>query len=148
MKHLVSMERVQQLQKICEQFSLEILYVFGSRAEDGRRFVFEDQPMPPSASDLDIGVLPAQPLSVRQKVELTIALEDFFGVNRVDLVVLPEADPFLAANIVRGKRLYERDSYRADNYDLYILRRAGDLIPLERERLALIEKKLGKSSDE
>jgi uncharacterized protein len=105
-------------------------------------FVFENLPMPTSASDLDIGILPARPLDVHQKIALAIALEDFFDVNRVDLVVLPEADPFLAANVIRGERLYERDSYQADEYDLYILRRAGDLIPLERERQALIAEKL------
>jgi hypothetical protein len=66
------------------------------------------------------------------------ALEDLFGVARVDLVILREADPFLAANIVRGERLYALDPYAADEYDLYVLRRAGDLAPLERERMALI----------
>ena len=30
------------------------------------------------------------------------------------------------------------DSYEADEYDLYVLRRAGDLAPHERERIALI----------
>jgi hypothetical protein len=53
-------------------------------------------------------------------------------------------NPFLAANIIRGERLFADDSYHADKYDLYILRRAGDLSPLERERMALI---LGESHD-
>jgi hypothetical protein len=52
--------------------------------------------------------------------------------------VLPEADPFLAANVIRGERLFADDRYLADLYDLYVLRRAGDLVPLERERQALI----------
>jgi uncharacterized protein len=89
---------------------------------------------------VDIGVLPAEgcELPVRARVELTRALEDLFDVHRVDLVVLPEADPFLAANVIRGERLCTQDSYAADEYDLYVLRRAGDLAPLERERIALI----------
>jgi uncharacterized protein len=136
------MNPAQQLTETCKQFSLNILYAFGSRGSDAARFVFENLPMPASASDLDIGILPAHPLDVHEKIALAIALEDFFDVNRVDLVVLPEADPFLAANVIRGERLYERDSYQADEYDLYILRRAGDLIPLERERQALIAEKL------
>ncbi len=53
-------------------------------------------------------------------------------------MVLPEVDPFLAANIIRGERIYCIDEYEADEYDLYILRRAGDLAPLEHERIALI----------
>jgi predicted nucleotidyltransferase len=136
------MNPAQQLAKLCDQFSIDILYAFGSRGQDAARFMLENLPMPTSASDLDIGILPARSLDVHQKVALAIALEDLFDVNRVDLVVLPEADPFLAANVIRGERLYERDSYQADEYDLYILRRAGDLIPLERERQALIAEKL------
>jgi hypothetical protein len=73
-----------------------------------------------------------------EKVRLALDLEDFLGCSRVDLVVLDEADPFLAAEIIRGERLYAQDTYIADEYDLYVLRRAGDLIPLERERIALI----------
>jgi hypothetical protein len=76
--------------------------------------------------------------SVADKVRLARALEDLFGCTRVDLVVLGEADPFLAVEIIRGERLYADDSYQADEYDLYVLRRAGDLAPLERERQALI----------
>jgi hypothetical protein len=56
----------------------------------------------------------------------------------VDLVVLGEADPFVAAEVIRGERLYAHDEYTADEYDLYVLRRAGDLAPLERERIALV----------
>ena len=55
-----------------------------------------------------------------------------------DKVCLADADPFLAANVIRGERLYARDAYKADEYDLYVLCRAGDLAPLERERMALI----------
>ena len=61
----------------------------------------------------------------------------------MDLIIILEADPFLAANIIRGERIYCRDEYEADEYDLYILRRAGDLIPFERERIALIMEKDG-----
>ncbi len=87
---------------------------------------------------MDVGILPARRLSVQEKVEVAQALEALFRVNLVDLVVIPEADPFLAANIVRGKHIYARDSYLADEYNFYILRRAGDLAALERERMQRI----------
>ena len=56
-------------------------------------------------------------------------------------MLLTEADPFLAANIIRGERLYAADAHAGVEYELYVLRRAGDLAPLERERLALLEKR-------
>ena len=90
--------------------------------------------------DVDVGVksLPGHHLTVWQKVELAQALETLFNAPRVDLVCLEDADPFLAANIIRGERLYAADGYAADEYELYLLRRAGDLAPFERARIAAI----------
>ena len=135
-------KRRDKLGEIARAFDLEIIYAFGSHAEDALKWLKDEKfaLSVSSPSDLDIGVKPAskRKLSVREKVQLSMALEDLFSVNRVDLVILSEADPFLAANIIRGERIYSKDTYLADEYDLYILRRAGDLIPLERERIALI----------
>lgn len=93
-----------------------------------------------AAHDVDIGIksLPAHQLTFRQKVELAMAVEALFTVPRVDVVSLEDADPFLAVNIIRGERLYAADSYVADEYELYILRRAGDLAPFERIRMNMI----------
>ena len=44
----------------------------------------------------------------------------------------------MAVEVIRGERLYAADEHEADEYELYILRRAGDLLPLERERQALV----------
>jgi len=92
------------------------------------------------SSDVDIAIkLPGdRTLSVRQKAELAVGLENLLGVDRVDLAVLPEADPFLAVNIIRGERLFCRDDYAADEYELYVLRRAGDLERFERLRIEQI----------
>ena len=127
-----------ELIRLCEQYALDGLYVFGSQAQSAVRSLQMNTPMPPSDSDLDIGVFPHNALSVNQKVELAMDLESLFGVSRVDLISLPETDPFLAANIIRGERLYIRDAYQADEYELYILRRAGDLAPFERERMVMV----------
>lgn len=126
---------------LARQYDLTAVYAFGSRAEElAARVASEDVKADHPLSDVDIGVLPARghDLSAEDRVGLMQALEELFGVERVDLVILPEADPFLAANVVRGERLYIRDEYQVDEYDLYVLRRAGDLVPLEQERMALI----------
>jgi len=131
-----------QLAALCRAHGIQTLYAFGSRAREalelleGRRAALAR-----SGADLVVGVKPAAALEVRQKVSLALQLEELFGVSRVDLVCVPEADPFLAANIIRGERLYMVDELAADEYELYILRRAGDLAPLERERLSLLERR-------
>lgn len=131
----------QSLASLCRQYEIEILYVFGSRAKEAKQMVDENwSAMPQNISDVDIGIKPSTKvkLSIRQKVKLAQDLEELFGVPRVDLVILAEATPFLAANIIRGERLYANNEYLADEYDLYILRRAGDLVHLERERHSII----------
>lgn len=128
----------ERLRVFCVQNRLEILYVFGSRAGEISRYVKEGAGIAPeNSSDVDIAVRVAldRRLSVKDKVEMTSALEDLLGVDHVDLAFLHEADPFLAANIIRGERLFCMDEYLADEYELYILRRAADLAPFERIRM-------------
>jgi predicted nucleotidyltransferase len=132
------------LRALVGHYNLVAVYAFGSRAPEIAARVRGDSGKETTVvrldSDVDIGVLPGRgcALSAHDKVCLALALEDVLDVPRVDLVLLSDADPFLAANIVRGERLYAQDAYKADEYDLYVLRRAGDLAPLERERMALI----------
>jgi predicted nucleotidyltransferase len=130
-----------RLKQICQEFNVAILYVFGSRAIEVRDWLQGKlDSLAPGPSDVDVGVKATHGVrwSVKDKVNLAIELEDLFGVNRVDLVALNSADPFLAEEIIRGERLYAQDEYAADEYDLYVLRRAGDQAPLEREWLAQI----------
>ena len=130
-----------QLEEICKRYRLEIMYAYGSRCQEVAKHIKGKGLMnKKTPSDVDIGIKPSKGchLLVRDKVELIIELEDLFDVGRVDLVVLNESDPFLAANIIRGERLFCESEYIADEYELYILRKAGDLAPLERERLNLI----------
>ena len=134
-------ERTSTLARLCQELQVSILYAFGSRAREVQEWLEGKRAsLPAGPVDVDVGVKPAQGvrLSIHDKVRLALALEDLLGVARVDLVSLSDADPFLAANVIRGECLYVRDSYEADEYELYVLRRAGDLAPLERERMALI----------
>jgi len=134
-------ERLRQIREAAAAAGAVVLYAFGSRSDEvaawleGRRGRLD-----PGGSDVDLGVLPAPGAhwSVLEKVGLTQALEDLLGCGRVDLLVLPEADPFVAVEVVRGERLWAADPYAADEYELYVLRRGGDLLPLERERIRLI----------
>lgn len=136
----------ESIENLCKDFGIDILYVFGSRSKEVADFLLKDEStLSPGSSDVDMGarLIQGRKLTIQEKVLLAIRLEDLLGVSRVDLIVIPEADPFLAADIIRGERLFVRNEDEADEYELYILRRAGDLIPLERERERLIFKEEG-----
>jgi predicted nucleotidyltransferase len=131
--------RLQSIEQVCRKFQVKALYVFGSRRAEILQFIGDDNfQIKSSPSDVDTGVLVHREFFVDDKVNLTLELEEIFNVTRVDLVLLQEADAFLAANIIRGERLYAEDSYLADEYELFVLRRAGDLAELERARMAMI----------
>lgn len=126
------------LADICRRFGVVSLYAFGSRGKEIAARVAEGSPRPGgSRADLDIAVLPARGAlgDARDRVGLLQALEDLFEVPRVDLVILPEAGPFLAADAVRGELLYCDDEDRQAREELYYLARAADLAPFQKARL-------------
>ncbi len=129
----------QKIKQICKKYQIMAFYVFGSRGIELFQAIQDDTiKLAKSSSDLDFGVLTYAPFSIEDKVNLTLELESLFGLSDIDLFILPEVDAFLAANIIRGERVYAEDSYLADEYELFVLRRAGDLAELERQRIAAI----------
>lgn len=124
---------------LAKKYKLKIVYAFGSRAKDVLN-IMEGRlgSLPCTSSDLDIGVKPERPLTVDEKVEIALFFEDLFNLNRVDVVVLPEAPVFLALEIVSGEILYKQDDTYEAEYQLYIMRMAADLLPYEREKQKMI----------
>jgi predicted nucleotidyltransferase len=103
------------------------LYLFGSRA---RGDAIE-------GSDVDVGILFRQAVALRDVVLLEDALQQRLGLP-VDLVDAGCANAFLALDVIRGERVYCSDPYQCDEFELYVMRRAGDLAPFERERRRLL----------
>ncbi len=131
-------ELQQKLERICRSYDVVSLYVFGSRSEEIAARVAGRPSVPgPAGSDIDVGVQPAPDRlrDVDERVELTQALEDLFHVPRVDLVILPQASPFIVADAVRGELLFCDDEDRQSREELYYLRRAADLAPFQKDRL-------------
>jgi predicted nucleotidyltransferase len=135
------MSLADELRAVGARFGIAALYAFGSRAaEIADRVRGKAVPSESPGSDVDIGVQPAsgRRLSAPERVRLAVELEELLGARRVDLVVLPETDPFLALDVIRGELLYCADADQEAEDELYVLRRAGDLAPYARERWRLI----------
>ncbi|MBW1790256.1 MAG: hypothetical protein JRK53_27225 [Deltaproteobacteria bacterium] len=132
---------ISKFRDIAARYHLADIYAFGSRADDAVAYARGEKPtsLYPD-SDIDIGILIKSParLTARQRAALVIEMEDFFGVRRVDVVFLSEADPFLALDIIRGCLLYCEDRESQAHYELYVLRRAGDLLPFKKQRMEMI----------
>ncbi len=119
-----------ELEALCGRYGVAAMWAFGSRAAAAA----------PAGSDLDIGLRLGGRgrLDERDRVRLAAALEDLFGAPRGDLVLLSEAPPFLAVEIISGDLLVDRDPDGTAEHELYVLRRAGDLLPFERARRELV----------
>lgn len=103
------------------------LYLFGSRARGEAT----------ERSDVDVGILFCQEVALRDVLLLEDALEQHLGLP-VDVVDAARASAFLALDVIRGERVYCSDPDRCDEFELYVMRRAGDLAPFERERRRLL----------
>lgn len=129
------------LTAIAKRYRLDAIYVFGSRAaEIAARVAGRPVDALHPTSDIDIGVLPTRGALTDpwERGGLVADLETLFEAPRVDVVILPEAPPFLALDVIRGERLCIADPDAEAHYELYVLRRAGDLAYFENARRATL----------
>jgi predicted nucleotidyltransferase len=126
-----------ELAALAQEYGLLAIYAFGSWADETAARV-AGRPTAPAypTSDVDIGVesLRGHRLDAQARVRVMHRLEALLAVGRVDLVILPEADAFLAADVVRGELLLATDLDAEADIQLYYLARAANLAPFLREQ--------------
>lgn len=90
-----------QLKKICTQYSINLLIIFGSYASD----MFNEE------SDVDIAIMAENPYKIlKTQKKLVGELSRLFEYRDIDLILLNHADPLLRFIIARkGKLVYEKE---------------------------------------
>jgi predicted nucleotidyltransferase len=127
------MHRREQLERICRDHGLVAVYLFGSRSTDGIRYLDGAEP-DGSRSDLDVGVVFRDPdFEPRRLTELQVAFGDLFASFHVDVVPLQRVDSLFQYEAVDGHRIAAPDPEEADRYELVVMRRAAELLPIERQ---------------
>jgi len=122
----------QRLDEICRKLGLLAVYLFGSRADDGLA-VLEGRNVDGEGSDLDVGVVfRDREVPVERLGPLQVELEEAFAPLRVDLVPLQRVDALFCFEALDGHRVAAPDPVAADYYELYVMRRAAELLPIER----------------
>ena len=129
-----------ELGRLCAAHDVLALYLFGSRADNGRA-VLEGGQVSAAGSDLDIGVVFRTPdFDHHRLASLQVSLEDRFAPLRIDLVPLQRVDALLQYAAIDGHRVATSDSTAADLYELGVMRRGAELLPIERQLQAEIFK--------
>jgi predicted nucleotidyltransferase len=121
------------LARICRERGLLAVYLFGSRADDGLRLL-RGEDVPTEGSDIDIGIVfPDLSWSPGILSWLQVDFEDLFEPLRVDLVPLQRVDALFQFNAIDGHRVAVTDPDQADRYELSVMSRAEELLPIQRQ---------------
>jgi predicted nucleotidyltransferase len=127
------MDRRKGLDHVCETFGLLAVYLFGSRADDGVRLL-QGEEVAQEGADLDVGVVFRGPLQdPRVLSRLQPELEEIFAPLCVDLVPLQRVDALFQFSAIDGHRVAVTDSHAADEYELLVMNRAEELLPIQRQ---------------
>lgn len=126
------MERRKALDAVRDKYGLLAIYLFGSRADDGL-CLLQGESVEPEGSDLDIGIvfLQYEP-GLLQLGSLQIELSDVFSPLTIDVVPLHKVDPLFQFRAIDGHRINASDTHRADIFELDVMRRAAELLPVQR----------------
>ncbi|MGD8328295.1 MAG: hypothetical protein PVJ49_02585 [Acidobacteriota bacterium] len=126
------MYRRKQLELICRDHGLVAVYLFGSRSEDGIEYLGGTEPGE-GRSDLDVGVVFRDPdFAPRRLTQLQVLFDELFASFRVDVVPLQRVDALFQYEAIDGHRVAAPDPEEADRYELVVMRRAAELLPIER----------------
>lgn len=127
------MERQKALEIIRDKYDLLAVYLFGSRADDGLRLMRGDA-IEATGSDLDIGIVFSKnEPNLLQLGSIQIELSDVFSPLTIDVVPLHKVDPLFQFRAIDGHRIIESDRHRADIFELEVMRRAAELLPIQRQ---------------
>jgi len=135
------MDLYTKLEQLFVSHELRIVYAFGSKAERLHAFILGIQSeLDLSGSDIDLAVLPKDGRSfrLRNQIELGCEIEDLLRISGVDIVNLNQAPPALAAQAVMGIVLWTEDPDFESEFQLWVLRKYSDALPLDKERAELI----------
>jgi predicted nucleotidyltransferase len=127
------MTRQALLERTCAEYGVLAVYTFGSRGDDGPR-VLRGEPVSREGSDLDVGVVfDRRDFELGRLGALHSELIDVFAPLRVDLVPLQRVDAIFQYHAIDGQRVYSCDPTKTAFYELDVMSKAADLVPIQRQ---------------
>ncbi|MBU3965659.1 nucleotidyltransferase domain-containing protein [Patescibacteria group bacterium] len=126
----------EKLEKIAQKYGLELILLFGSRAE--KKFLHRE-------SDFDIAYLAKRNFDLGEELRLAGDMASVFKSENIDLVNLKIAGPLLAHQIFKNhKILFYRNLITYHIYRIYAERKYEEANPLFKLQKELIKNFLSK----
>ncbi len=114
---------------LADKHQILLIYLFGSQAEKGEKYLEGEHMMPDAYSDLDIAVVLKTPPTDTMNT-YGILYKEFstiFDPFSIDLLFMQEVNPLFQYEIIKEKRIYARDESYADDFEERIMKVAADL---------------------
>jgi predicted nucleotidyltransferase len=133
------------VQDLARKFDCVLIYLFGSQAEKGKRYLEGEEISLDPYSDLDVAVAFRNLSTGTIKIygEIYKEISEIFGPFNIDLIFIQEMSPLFQYEIIKGVRIYERDERIAEEFEEGVMKRAEDLTfkkrILDREIMEAIE---------
>lgn len=97
-----NIKNIKKLREIAEKYNLKLLLLFGSRVGN-KKFLREE-------SDFDVAYLPKKDLDLTKEAKLICDLTPIFRSEKIDLVSLKKALPFLLYSIFQNCQVLYTDN--------------------------------------
>ncbi len=118
-----------EIRRTAEKYGIDLIYLFGSRAKEGARYLAGETISIDGFSDLDLAAafknIPSEPMRIYGA--LYREFSDIFEPFNIDLVFLHEMDTLFQYEMIKGVRIYEKSDFLADEFEEMVMKRAEDL---------------------
>lgn len=114
---------------LADKHQILLIYLFGSKAEKGGKYLEGEHMMPDAYSDLDIAVVLKTPPTDTMNTYGILYREfsNIFDPFSIDLLFMHEVNPLFQYEIIKEKRIYAKDESYADDFEERIMKMAADL---------------------
>lgn len=121
--------KTRKIRNIAKKYGIALIYLFGSQAENGARYLAGDNISAEDLSDLDLAVafenIPSEPMKIYGA--LYRELSEIFAPFYIDLVFMHEVETLFQYEIIKGVRMFEKDEFSTDDLEEKIMKRAEHL---------------------
>lgn len=122
--------KTNEIKALAKKYGITLIYLFGSQAGKGVRYLQGECDSLDDLSDLDVAVafehVPVE--AMKTYGVLFREISEIFSPFTIDLVFMHEVDTLFQYEIVKGVRVYEKDEDYADSYEEGIMKMAEDLL--------------------
>jgi predicted nucleotidyltransferase len=121
--------KIDDIRALADKHQILLIYLFGSQAEKGRKYLEGEHIMPDTYSDLDIAVaLETAPTDTMNTYGILYReISNIFDPFSIDLLFMHEVNPLFQYEIIREKRIFAKDESYADDFEERIMKMAADL---------------------